>query len=205
MSRTYHLELFEEASRVFVKEAFGCQLLPKACADRHINLDGTFCLGLRAGQTVTDDVSAAEWWSKLQVFLTYQETAQDSGYWPMYAQLSHGEEAAELQLEAEEAASELGLRDVYDDALRADHGLIAKFVELINPATKRLRNGRARCVCGRVDKRGRPLLRRDCWKLGKPCLPALEFRRREAVSGFWAVQRSAGVKCCGTMRDCPLR
>jgi hypothetical protein len=204
MSREYHLHVAEKASRIVVREAEGWQLLPKACPDRHINADGSFCIGLRAGQSVRDDIAAREWWTKLQVFLLGQETAHDSRFWPEYAQLSHGEEAAQLQLAAEYAADELGTRDAYNEAVRADSGPIAKYLGLINPTTERLRNCRAACVCGRVDRQGRPIRRRDCLKAGLPCLAVLEFKRRQAVLHFWKVMRDSGLQCCKTMNACPL-
>jgi hypothetical protein len=74
---------------------------------------------------VEDAKTASEWWGKLLVFLTCQETAHETRTWPDYAQLSHGDEAAEMQLEAEDAARELGLHKAYTDVLRGNEGPIA--------------------------------------------------------------------------------
>jgi hypothetical protein len=205
MSRVYKLAVVEDEIRVAVKEAAGYHLLPSACAERHINRDGTFCIGLLAGKSIEDDGAAGEWWTQLQVFLLGQEVARDSGFWPEYAQLSHGEAAAQLQLQAEDTAHELNVLDEYNEAVRADSGPIFDLLKLVRPKFMRLRNGRAYCVCGRVNKGEWPLLRRDCWKAELPCLPVLEVRRRKAVADFWKAERAAGVRCCGTMKNCPLR
>lgn len=205
LSRTYRIVVEEAQATVLVRERDDASLLPEVCPDRHINPDGTFCIGLRAGHLVTDSGSAEIWWLKLQVFLTCQETAHETGLWPSFAQLSHGDAAAELQLVAEEEASQLGLLDEYNSAVRFDEGPIAVALRTVDAANKRLRNGRARCVCQHCDKRGRPLLRRECWAKKLKCLPVLEFLRRQAVANFWAWHQSIGTQCCRTMKDCPLQ
>jgi len=179
------------------------RLLPTFCPDRHINSNGTFCLGLRAGHLVENTRTASEWWGKLLVFLNYQETAHETRTWPDYAQLSHGEEAAEIQLDAEDLARDLGVHEEYADAVRGNENAIATLARRVDLKTMHLRNGRAACVCGRIDKRGRPFLRRQCWKAGVKCLPVLERRRLEAVSSFWAT--FGDTPCCGTMDGCLLR
>jgi hypothetical protein len=203
LSRTYHLLLAAQASHVSVREAADARLLPASCPDRHINSDGAFCLGLRADNLVDDAGAVHEWWCKLTVFLTCQETAHETRTWPEYAQMSHGNEAAEIQVEAEQLAREFGLVDEFYDAMWRREGLIAFVAKRIDPQTMHPRNGRAACVCGRTDKRGLPLLRRQCWKADLKCLPVLERQRQEEVKDFWA--RLGDGPCCGTMDTCPLR
>ena len=203
LSRSYELTITTNGSYVCVKETPGLQLLPALCPDRHINSDGTFCLGLRASYLVDNENAAGEWWGKLLVFLNCQETAQETRTWPDYAQLSHSNEAAEIQLVAEDLARKLGLNDEYKAAMRDGEGAIAFVAERVNLNTMRPRNGRAACVCGRFDNRGRPLLRRQCWKADFDCLPVLERQRQEEVKRFWAALRDK--RCCGTMDGCPLR
>lgn len=202
LSRTYHLLLTARASQVSVREVAGARLLPASCPDRHINSDGAFCLGWRAEQLVDDTISALEWWSKLLVFLTCQETAHETRTWPEYAQMSHGDEGAKIQVEAEDLAREFGLSGDYELAMWRHEGPIAFTAKRVDLRTMRPRNGRAACVCGRTDNRGRPILRRQCWKSGLKCLPVLERRRQEAVKAFWATLRD--TPCCGTMDGCPL-
>lgn len=202
-SRPYHLVVAAQGSHVSVKEVTGAQLLPASCPDRHINQDGAFCLGLRADHLVDDATTARQWWEKLSVFLTCQETAHETRAWPEYAQISHGNEAAGIQLEAEDLARELGLYDEYENAILGRGGLIAFVAERVDLQTMHPRNGRATCVCGRTDKRGRPILRRQCWKADLKCLPVLERRRQREVKKFWAAFKD--MPCCGTMDGCPLR
>jgi hypothetical protein len=202
LSRRYSLVLTAHGTYVSVKETDYVRLIPASCPDRHINPNGTFCLGLRAGHLVEDAKVAGEWWDKLLVFLTCQETAHETRTWPDYAQLSHGNEAAEIQLDAEDVARELGLHEEYKDTLRGNEGAITVMARRVDLKTMHLRNGRAACVCGRSDKRRGPLLRRQCWKADLKCLPVLERQRQEAVKRFWATFDD--TPCCGTMDGCPL-
>jgi hypothetical protein len=178
-------------------------MLPAFCPERHINEDGSFCLGFRAGRKVHDIASAENWWKKLHVFLLCQETAEETGVWPKALQISHGE-AGELELEAEEVAESLGLLDAYREAVRYNGGMIARYLRRVRAGTYRLFNGRAACVCGRRNRRGVLRLRRQCRKRGDPCLPVMEVRRREAERRFWQ-RYSSKVACCGRMRECPLK
>jgi hypothetical protein len=175
--------------------------LPTCCPERHINPDGSFCIGLRAGEGISDGTAPA-WWDKMHAFVLCQETAAETGFWPSDAQLSHGS-AGEVELAAEDAADQLGLRAVYREAVVFDTGLIASGLRKINAKTGMLRNGRNRCVCGRTDRHGRILLRRDCHCSGRGCPILLEHRRRVIIDGYWRSLRGH-VTCCGTMKECPL-
>jgi hypothetical protein len=175
--------------------------LPVCCPERHINPDGTFCIGLRAGNDILLE-NADAWWRKLHAFVLCQETAEETGHWPGQAQLSHGE-AGEIELEGEQASRELGLLKVFREAVAFGSGSIATALVKIDPKTGLLRNGRNACICGRTDRRGQLLLRRDCHRQGAGCPIALEHRRRVSVARYWATLRSH-VTCCGSMKDCPL-
>jgi hypothetical protein len=202
-TRNYDLNVQEVAGHIEVREIGSPKLLPSHCPERHINRDGTFCLGLRAYERVCDIAAARTWWDKLQVFLTCQETAHETGDWPKYAELSHGL-AGDYQQIAEKLAAELGMQNEYKCALHTGTGPIAEMARRIDDTTLHLRNGRARCVCGRFDRGGLPLQRRDCWSRHLECLAILEFQRRQALGQFWSTF-GQDDHCCGTMRDCPLR
>jgi hypothetical protein len=176
-------------------------VLPSFCPQRHINENGSFCLGFRAG-AVTDETGCAKWWNKLRVFLLCQEVASSTGEWPEGMQISHGD-AGEIELEAEEVAESLGLRAIYEEAVRYGTGPIAYFAKRVRAG--RLLNGRAACVCGRLGRRNRLQLRRECWAQKQPCLPILERQRQEAESRFWADLARRKKVCCQTMSACPLR
>jgi len=190
-----------DATSVVVREHPSGAQLPLWCPERHINQDQSFCMGL-VEHNIGNDIDAQRWWNKLQLFLECQEVARDTGRWPVYAQLSHGS-AGSTELEAETLAQKLGLLAEYQRAVRFGRGILADAVRHLGPG-ETLKNGRAKCFCGYVGKRGRPLLRRDCQVSGRnQCLLKLEQRRRTEVQEFWA--SFPGAVCCGTMEDCPLK
>ncbi len=201
-SRLYQLVArIDSASSISVTEQLKGVLLPRFCPERHINHDGSFCLGLRAGFRIATTDEASAWWDKLRLFLLCQEASLGPRKWPAWAQLSHGE-AGEIEVFAESVAARLDKLNEFQTAVRHDSGPLIAALSLLRPETRVLRNGRARCVCGRSDRRGRTKLRRQCRKVGEDCLVTLEYRRREAERAFW--KSFAGQPCCGTMDDCPL-
>ena len=125
-TRLFELRLLHLGKAVAVSEREIGSTLPACCPERHINPDGTFCTGLRAGEGICRDRAGVV--DKLHAFALCQETAAETGFWPSEAQLSHGE-AGEVELAAENAADQLGLRTVYREAVAFDIGLIASGVE----------------------------------------------------------------------------
>jgi hypothetical protein len=199
-TRLYRLAVAHDGQEIVAKERSGNGLLPGFCPERHVNFDGSFCLGLRAGEGIADEETASGWWEKLKLFLVCQDTADETGCWPHYAQLSHGE-AGEFEARAETAARSIDLLPAYREAVERNSGPIASSLNRVAKSTGRLRNGRAACLCGRIDRRGRAVLRRDCRKSG--CPVELEFARRQAIALFWESMK--GRACCGSMIECPLR
>lgn len=165
-----------------------------------MNPDGSFCLGFRAPTSTIDHSSRLLWWKRLAVFLSCQETAHETRCWPELMQISHGR-AGEIELEAEAVAAQLGLLTEYHEAVRYNTGPIDYYVTRIKSG--RLLNGRQTCVCGRIGRRARVRLRRECWKAEDQCLPLMEAQRRLEEKKFW--HSFKGRKCCGTMISCPLR
>ncbi len=186
-----------------MREHSGPSLLPAFCPQRHLNPDGTFCLGLNAGNAVTDFETRRKWWNKLHVFLTCQDTASETRTWPTSIEISHGA-AGVTEVQSEEIAEKLGLLEEYQEAVREKTGVIADAVDRINPATGHLRNGRGPCFCGRRTKKGRIMLRRDCQKDSDACLVLREVRRKKQEDDYWSSLKGKHI-CCGTMDDCPLK
>lgn len=201
-TRVFQLKAVSFGGEIVVSERSIGSTLPEFCPERHINPDGSFCIGLRAGQGITDETAPA-WWMKLHAFALWQETAAETGFWPSEAQLSHGE-AGEIELAAENAADQLGLQAAYREAVAFDSGFIAAGIRKVNAKTGVLRNGRSACICGRTDRQGRTLLRRDCHSNGLGCPIVLEHQRRIMIDEYWRTLRGR-VTCCGTMHECPLR
>jgi hypothetical protein len=194
--------------------------LPSFCPERHINTDGTFCLGW-SGHTslsVKDEESATLWWGRLLRFLTYQKMASRSGVWPLDDAWAHGA-AAVHQSAAETAAAALG-EDFSSDLQKRKFK--TKWSKTTGPngrALRILRNGRhiysiwtnpprlinkqQACVCSRVDiKRHRRL--RNCLDHSDAALTLgvslLNWERAERQ--FWESHKNK--PCCGTMKNCPL-
>jgi E2 ubiquitin ligase family protein len=203
LTRAYDLVItIGNDRRVTVKEHSQNRLLPTSCPQRHINDSGTFCIGLRAETSVVDESSAKAWWQNLEIFLTCQETAEESGLWPPELQLSHGD-AADFQVAAEQLAKKIGQEKAYQIAVAYDEGMIAELSKRVSRLTGRLSKKREACVCGYTEN-GRPKRRWQCARDNNPCLPVLEARRRRAEASFWR-QREAKFSCCETMKICPLK
>jgi hypothetical protein len=200
-TRTFNLRIEASSSgSIHVAEAVK-QHLPEFCPERHINEGGDFCVGYEAGDNISTDQAAIDWWKKLQLFLICQETAHGSRHWPPNAQLSHGP-AGTIQLAAERIAASLGRERDYAEALH-DRGPIAISLWQVISGEKRLLNGRAECICGRVGRNGHVKLRKECKRDDNPCLVLLEQARRTAEREFWNSLK--GTTCCGTMETCPLQ
>src|SRR6476469_7917428 len=65
LSRLYTLAVAYDGKEVLARERIGAKLLPNFCPERHVNLGGTFCLGINAGRGIVD-ATAPAWWEKLR-------------------------------------------------------------------------------------------------------------------------------------------
>ncbi len=204
-TRSYDLMIkCDKKMRVIVRE-FEPKHLPKECPTRHIERDSSWCLGLRAGEQITDFEGATSWWRKLRVFILLQETAINCEFWPPEAEMSHGD-AGDIQADAEELAHARGMDTEFRDAL-FDRGPIHRNLRLIrrrSSLSDSLINGRANCVCNSTDKRERLKLRRECHADGDECLIRLEVRRLREEQIFIETLKGRGFNCCGTMKKCPF-
>lgn len=196
-------------------------VLPSFCPQRHINPDGSFCLGWGedAAPEVVDEQTAEAWWGRVLAFLRLQMRAKKARKWtgPEWA---HGS-AAVYQLAAERAAAGLG-EDVLDD-LRARRicvewlrrrtpigGRILKVTRrgrdwyLVWERANRVVNKQQPCACSRGSIRHHRRLR-NC---GDHAQHAYDLAKAlllwsEAEKQFWETFK--GAQCCGTIEDCPLR
>jgi hypothetical protein len=201
------------------REAGG--LLPTFCPQRHINHDGSFCLGWGqdAAPNVVNADSAEAWWGHVLAFLRLQMRAARARRWtgPEWA---HGSAAAH-QLTAELAAEKLG-PDVLDDLRQrrievgwarrraATGGRILKVRRRgrdwysVWETARRVVNKQQPCVCAAGSVRHHRRLR-NC---GDHAQQAYELAQSlllwgEAEKQFWTQFRDR--ECCGTMDVCPLR
>jgi len=156
--------------------------LPAFCPERHINSDGTFCLGygdevLASGPRTL--MEAQRWWETMGWFLRLQYLAEVTGQWKARA-WPHGE-AAKYQQEIESLMERLPRA-----VLGARESAAASRNPLIRPQCPCL-SGKSFDACHRED-----LLN----------LTTLE-RRRDAAERAYSASLD-GRSCCGTMRHCVL-
>lgn len=186
--------------------------LPGFCPDRHINADGTFCMGWQAADplNVVDPTAAGEWWARLLKFLRLQELATKLRRWPGGHEWAHGD-AAIPQRRAEICAKALG--PAFEQALTARRLKVAKrrgragfkalmhgerrlYSVLIIP--ERVATLRQACFCGS----GRTLLScSDHADRAAELVSAIEAWER-AEKEFW--QLASARTCCGSLAACPL-
>ena len=182
--------------------------LPKGgCPQRHINFDGSLCLGLAPNGTriVRNETESSDWWKSLESHLQSQVIAEISGRWRASQEVSHGF-AGVWQVRAEELAASLGIKDQYKLGIEKSDGAFGKKLPKIRNGTSRLVNQRAICPCGRPLAGQKNHLRRNCpdkWAVFQ--LVEAEWKRRDADNEFWKDAKKKGRKCCGTMKVCPLR
>lgn len=195
--------------------------LPPFCPERHINPDGTFCLGWGkdASPNVVNAETAEVWWGRVLAFLRLQMRAARARKWTG-REWAHGS-AAVHQLNAESAAEKLGA-DVLDDLRQ--HRVQVSWAKRRTSHGGRILNVRRRgsdwysvwesartvvnkqqpCVCAAGSIRHHRRLRncadhaQQAYELANSLLLWGEAEER-----FWTLFK--GAQCCGTLEDCPLR
>jgi hypothetical protein len=174
--------------RLSVEESGEARLLPRGCPERHINRDGTFCLGWGSSlpPLPTSGETAERWWKTLGGFLEDQNRASLTGKWRKGGGWAHGE-AAQYQAgsEAMEPALPEGVRKAISSGALAltIHG-------------DRLERRRTPCPCGSG------IMMKVCCE-GK-AVEYLGLRRKmlEAEKDFQ--KNWEDFVCCRTMVTCPL-
>lgn len=187
---------------VDVSEQIPGTIFPAACPERHINQGGTFCLGLNAGNNITDNDSATVWWGLLHRYLELQRVAARTRTWPPRQALAHGAAGYHHNTALREAQN-LGVVETYYEVLEGERRWISELK--LRPNSLLLINGRAPCPVGCLYKSGHPRLRRDCQRkeaVGR--LIQAEADRRKLETEFIESWRSAGPACCGQMERCEL-
>ena len=180
--------------------------LPARCPERHVQSDQTFCVGLRYID-VGSAAHAAQWWEQLRQFIVCQGVAERTGRWPINQALDHGD-AGEHHERALTLAREADVVEEYAAArLGEPSWLTDSRLRLFNKNGKPI-NGRATCPRGcRRRARGRLVrtLRRDCDKRKLLVdLAYTEAQRRKELEVYWQGVINSGLRCCRTMRGCPL-
>jgi len=174
----FRLRIRWRCGRLIVWERGG--RLPKACPERHINGDGSFCL--RWPQTTPGSLEEADtWWKELRGFLTAQLWANHTAKWPVSKSWAHGD-AARHQREFERLASTL------------PPPLVDKLVAEWRRGEDRSR--RRLCPCGLGVRF------KDCHESVAETLARSLDAWQAAEELFW---RGCRHPCCETMFGCRLR
>jgi hypothetical protein len=196
-------------------------LLPSSCPERHINIDGSFCLYMAEAEpnTIVNETSAGIWWGKLLVFLKRQQSASVLRQWPGRSEArAHGPEAARAQFIAERTASELGprFRGMLDESrlvsVRKKVGgdprlrlmLDGKRLISVRERGQQVMTKRARCKCDDAGRLRLPISGCGGHEVALRDLTVALNRWKAEEERFFRAYVAAGAKCCGTMDDCPL-
>jgi hypothetical protein len=157
--------------------------LPAYCPERHVNGDGSFCLGLTTFAPSAEKLD--DFWETVRAYLLCQDFAAKHGRWPSGRWMSHGSSAIH-QMEAERAAAAAGISKQYYKALEFGEGWLAGPLTPSIGARTRTRPSSAR-------------------RIALEALVDAERARRTAEANFTRCSFEWGYRCCETMQNCPLR
>lgn len=219
-SPTYRLRVEDVAATATVREV-SPTLLPAYCPERHINIDGAFCLSWAEVEplTITDTNAAAVWWMTLLTFLKRQRVAAARRRWPARAEArAHGPEAAWQQMIAEISADKLGprfrrsLAEARFTSIRRQNGGEARLrllrdgicVASVREKTRKLMTRRMRCKCDDASRLRLPICACTDHEHALTEMIVALHRLALAERKFFAAYAATGRRCCGTMEDCPL-
>ena len=198
------IDLLIKSSRdtVAVEEGAKPTRWPVGCPERHINHDGTFCIGegpINAPRTAGD---ATIWWEAVGKFLLGQRHADRHRRW-LYPRSFHHGSASKHQRKLEELAKGTSFEADVEYALHSRSGWLSGDIPRVHPKEARLTNLRAPCPRGCM-RRGRPILRHKC-KQRQLMFEIVreETARRKAEKSFW--DHYPRKVCCGSMDHCPLQ
>lgn len=215
----FELELTCDGNHVAAREQVVGNKLPSFCPDRHINPDGSFCLGWGADDPglITDEAAAHIWWSSVVRYLRYQIVANKRHGWPgQENDRAHGE-AAKDQVIAEITAGRLGPEfagnarsgrfkvrsDRRPGHARLELWLADKQLARVSLRTHQLVDAQARCPCDAPV--GEHI--KDCGEHSSDLATFIIalHRWKKAEREFMHQLASRGSTCCGTLTSCGLR
>lgn len=214
----YQLRVQAHGTRISAREETPA-LLPSFCPERHINLDGTFCLYFHEAQPldVTDDDSATAWAETLWTFLRLQRRAERLGRWPNNHTWAHGD-AALHQMRAATAAESFGrptqnrvaegrlsvqhVRIKQRDVFRVMDGAVHLFS--VWGQGPRLIGKRKPCWCDSKESRKGRRIGRCADHAEQAAQLAISLHRwAQEEEDFW--RRIGDRTCCGRCNKCRLQ
>jgi hypothetical protein len=219
-SPTYRLRVDVVGDYAIIRE-LQPSLLPAYCPERHINIDGSFCLywGEVEPLSISETKGAETWWMKVLIFLKRQQVARALRRWPAKAEArAHGPDAALQQLIAEDAASKLGpqfrtlLTDVRLTSVRSKTGseprlrlmLDGQRLVSVRERSRQLMTKRSRCKCDCADDLRLPICACGDHETVLTDITFARERLAKAETEFFRLYADSGRICCGTLEDCPL-
>lgn len=216
---TFQLAVVINGELVSVRELPGQGTLPSFCPDRHINFDGTFCLGWRADNpsTIIDAEAARHWWSTVYQFLARQAVANSRKVFPGVEHgRAHGD-AAQHQANAEASAACLGQafaqkvlsgeftirKDDRPGKHRLELWLGTRRIARVSTRSKKLVGGHILCPCDATPPREIS----GCGEHARALATFILEHHNCAVAdrAFLDAAVAQGYACCGTLHTCGLR
>ncbi len=213
----YCLTVTQYENTLKVKESVP-KNLPAFCPQRHINSDGTFCLGFGSDfpREVSSEDAARVWFETLYKYLQIQARAANLRVWPGNSQWAHGG-ASTHQLKAMVASLKISteIRTTLDKGeltVRQRSSNKRKILEVLRHGvvifriwdrSKKVINMKKPCFCNSSERR-RPRRIGRCSDHAMQAV-SLAFAMRDMEleeQRFWASY--AGRSCCGTCDICPL-
>lgn len=216
---SFELVVVINGDRASAREAPGKGTLPRFCPDRHINGDGSFCLGWGDDDpSVIDDVEdARRWWAAVYQFLLRQVGANSRRVFPGTEHgRAHGE-AAKHQAKAEAAAARLGSefarkaalgqfivrKDARPGRRRLELWLQDKRIARVSTRSRVLVGGHTLCPCDATPSREIAACGSHAQDLATFVLE--QHYRAASDRKFLDELAAYGVVCCETLNDCGLR
>jgi hypothetical protein len=197
-------------------------VLPASCPQRHINYDGSFCLGWLGvmDKKITNQEAASDWWKTLYAYLIRQRRASYIRKWPG-DEWAHGHKAAASQCLAEEAAKNLG--DDFVNDLKLNKFRVEKIEARKRPSAllkvfrnndhiysiwqdfKCLTNSRVPCLCKPAGN-SRPKKIKSCGGHKQSLIDlGIHLHLKEVEETKFLKAYCSLKPCCGTLDECPVK
>lgn len=213
----YLLEIKQsnDARTLTVKEKEPSKL-PSFCPQRHINPDGTFCLGFKSefSSSIESEESAKSWIEILYRYLQLQYRAANNRRWTG-DEWKHGEAAIHqskaqkisVQIFGDLKFSDFSYQLTYSNKRTIIEVLVkGEIIYRVWKEYRRVINGKRKCVCGGPYKKKRRRFGR-CYNHSKLAVElAFELENIDiAEEEFWREIKQRSYTCCNTCDYCPLK
>ena len=208
------LEVHQKVDELQVKATNG--RYPSLCPNRHINLDGWFCLGLKEE---LNELTIKEWIQYVKEFLNAQNQCEINGVWPRdIKEWAHGagaiyqKKVEKFYIEFKQNSLGVSLDDLTVTEKINKYGkkfyhLFFNKKHILVGYENQVLNKRQPCLCrdNGIKKH------RTIGKCPKKCAEIIfsvavnDFLLKKAEKEFWESWNASEYNnCCGTMKNCEL-